>query len=236
MTLVEIRKKMSKKKKIAILGCGWVGNALKEQLESKGHEVNCLSRDVGMDTLVGFYAADAIVIAIPPSDTYLDAIEDVYFSASLEEALDTQFILLSSISFYDNKKIIVEAEELAKIKDENTVILRLGGLMGYDRVAGKYTAGKTVEDGRTNYVHRDDVVGIIDSVIEQKLKAKILNVVAPVQSTKKEIYTKNSEEFGFKKTNFFENIGKEKSLDAKGVETVLNYTFKNPNVMEFWEK
>ena len=227
---------MSKKKKIAILGCGWVGNALKEELESKGHEVNCLSRDVGMDTLVGFYAADAIVIAIPPSDTYLDAIEDVYFSASLEESLDTQFILLSSISFYDNKKIIVEAEELAKIKDENTVILRLGGLMGYDRVAGKYTAGKTVEDGRTNYVHRDDVVGIIENVIDQRVKAKILNVVAPVQSTKKEIYIKNSEEFGFKKTNFSENIGKEKSLDAKGVETVLNYTFKKPNVMEFWEK
>ncbi len=225
-----------KKKKIAILGCGWVGNALKEALESKGDEVNCLSRDINMDTLVGFYACDALIIAVPPSDEYLDVIEDAYFSVSLNEALDTQMILLSSTSFYKGNKIIKEAEELAKIKDENTVILRLGGLMGYDRIAGKYTAGKTVEDGATNYVHRDDVVGIIESVIDQRVKAKILNVVAPIQSTKKEIYTKNAEVFGFEKTHFSENIGKEKSLDAKGVETVLNYTFKKPDVMTFWEK
>ncbi len=224
-----------KKKKIAILGCGWVGSALKEKLESRGNEVNCLSRDVNMDTLVGFYACDALIIAVPPSEEYVDVIEDAYFSVSLNEALDTQMILLSSTSFYDAKKIIVEAEELAKIKDPDTVILRLGGLMGYDRIAGKYTAGKTVEDGETNYVHRDDVVGIIESVIDQRLKAKILNVVAPVQSTKKDIYTKNSEVFGFEKTNFTENIAKGKALDAKGIEILLNYTFQKPNVMTFWE-
>jgi len=224
-----------KKKKIAILGCGWVGSALKEKLESLGDEVNCLSRDVNMDTLVGFYACDALIIAVPQSEEYLDVIEDAYFSVSLNEALDTQMILLSSTSFYDGNKIIKEAEELAKIKDPDTVILRLGGLMGYDRIAGKYTAGRTVEDGATNYVHRDDVVGIIESVIDQRLKAKILNVVAPIQSTKKEIYTKNAEAFGFEKTHFSENIDKDKDLNAKGVETLLNYTFQKPNVMTFWE-
>jgi len=86
---------MSKKKKIAILGCGWVGTVLKESLEAQGHEVNCLCRDVNMDTLVGFYACDALIIAIPPSDEYLDVIEDAYFSVSLNEALDTQVIFLS---------------------------------------------------------------------------------------------------------------------------------------------
>ncbi|HFU76401.1 MAG TPA: hypothetical protein ENK66_09170 [Arcobacter sp.] len=225
-----------KKKKIAILGCGWVGSVLKEQLEAKGDEVNCLSRDINMDTLVGFYACDVLVIAIPPSDEYLDVIEDAYFSLALNEALSTQVILLSSTSFYDGKKIIVEAEELAKIKDEETVILRLGGLMGYDRIAGKYTAGKTIEDGGTNYIHRDDVVGIIQSVIDKGIRGKILNVVAPKQSTKKEIYTKNSEVFNFEKTFFSENISKDKNLNAKGVETLLNYTFKKPDVMGFWEE
>lgn len=225
----------SKKKKIAILGCGWVGKAVKENLETQGHEVNCLSRDINMDTLVGFYACDVLIIAIPPSDEYLDVIEDAYFSVALNEAIQTQVILLSSLSFYNGKKIIMEAEELAKIKDENTVILRLGGLMGYDRVAGKYTAGKTVEDGTTNYVHRDDVVGIIERVIAQNLRGKILNVVAPIQSTKKEIYTKNAKQFGFDETYFTENISTNKNLNAKGVETLLDYTFKKPDVMCFWE-
>ena len=214
-----------KKKKIAILGCGWVGTTLKEKLELAGDEVNCLSRDINMDTLVGFYACDVLIIAIPPSDEYLDVIEDAYFSLSLNEALDTQVIFLSSTSFYNGNKSIVESEALAKIKDPDTVILRLGGLMGYDRIAGKYTEEKTVEDTPTNYVHRDDVVGVIERVMETRIKDKIFNVVAPKQTTKKEIYTQNSKLFGFKETHFSENIGKNKSYSSDILCDVLGYTF-----------
>jgi nucleoside-diphosphate-sugar epimerase len=223
-----------KKKKIAILGCGWLGSALKEKLEALGDEVNCLCRDVNMDSLVGFYACDVLIIAIPPSDEYLDVIEDVYFSLSLNEALVTQVIFLSSISFYDDKKIIVDAEELAKVKDENTVILRLGGLMGYDRIAGKYTAGKTIEDRATNYVHRDDVVGIIETIIEQKVSNKIFNVVAPIQSTRKEIFKQNAEQFNFAATKFSENISAHKELSSDILCDVLGYRFLKEDVREFW--
>jgi len=224
-----------KKKKIAILGCGWVGNALKEQLESKGDEVNCLSRDIDMDTLVGFYACDTLIIAIPPSDEYLDVIEDAYFSVSLNEALDTQVIFLSSTSFYDGKKIIIEAEELAKIKDPDTVILRLGGLMGYDRIAGKYTVGKTLEDGPTNYVHRDDVVSIIERVLETRIKDKIFNVVAPIQSTKKDLFTQNAKQFGYEETHFEGTSSKTKSLSSEILCDVLGYSFKKEDVKDFWK-
>lgn len=223
-----------KKKKIAILGCGWVGNTLKGSLEGQGHEVNCLSRDINMDTLVGFYDCDALIIAIPPSDEYLDVIEDAFFSISLNEALNTQVVFLSSTSFYEGKKIIAQAEELVKIKDENTVILRLGGLMGYDRIAGKSTGGKTIEDGPTNYVHRDDVIGIINSIIEQGIKNKIFNVVAPIQSTKKEIFTQNSEKFGLEETHFTEARGEKKSLSSEVLCEVIGYTFKKEDVKNFW--
>ena len=223
-----------KKKKIAILGCGWVGNALKDKLESKGDEVNCLSRDINMDTLVGFYACDTLIIAIPPSDTYLDVLEDVVFSVSLNEALDTQIIFLSSTSFYNSKKIIIEAEELVKIKDENTVILRLGGLMGYDRIAGKYTEGKTIENRPTNYVHRDDVVGIIESIIEKNIRNKIFNVVAPKQSTRKEIFIQNAKQFGFEQTHFDGNSSRTNSLTPEILCDVLGYSFKKEDVRNFW--
>lgn len=223
-----------KKKKIAILGCGWTGKALQEKLESEGHEVNCLSRDINMDTLVGFYACDALIIAVPPSDDYLDVIEDAYFSVSLNEVINTQIIFLSSLSFYDEKKIIIEAEELAKIKDENTVILRLGGLMGYDRVAGKHTAGKTIENATTNYVHRDDVVGIIERIIELSIRNKIFNVLAPIQSTKKEIFAQNSKQFGFDETYFSDSAGKTKSFSPDILCDVLGYTFEKEDVKDFW--
>ncbi len=224
-----------KKKKIAILGCGWVGMALKEKLEALGDDVNCLCRDVNMDTLVGFYACDILVIAIPPSDEYLEAIEDAYFSLSLNEALETQVIFLSSISFYDGKKIVVDAEELVKIKEPNTVILRLGGLMGYDRVAGKHTAGKTIEDRATNYVHRDDVIGVIEAIIEQKVQNKIFNVVAPKQSRRKEVFTQNAKQFNFEETKFSENISPNKELSSEVLCEVLGYEFKHKDVLGFWK-
>jgi len=223
-----------KKKKIAILGCGWVGNALKEKMQSQGDEVNCLCRDINMDSLVGFYNCDALIIAVPPSDEYLDVIEDVFFSVSLNEAIDTQMILLSSLSFYDNNKLIADAEELAKIKDENTVILRLGELMGYDRIAGESTSGKTIEDGPTNYVHRDDVIGVIESIIDQNIKNKIFNVVAPIQATKKEIFTQNSKKFGFEETSFNGIVKEAKSLSSDVLCDVLGYKFQKEDVRNFW--
>jgi len=223
-----------KKKKIAILGCGWVGNALKEKLELQGHEVNCLCRDISMDTLVGFYKCDALIIAIPPSDEYLSVIYDVFISLSLNEAVDTQMIFLSSTSFYDGKKIIKEAEELVKANDENAVILRLGGLMGYDRIAGKYTAGKTIEDAPTNYVHRDDVVNIIESIIEQDVRNKIFNVVAPIQSSKKDIFMKNSKKFNFEQTKFEGETNKTVALSSQILCDVLGYKFQKEDVNSFW--
>lgn len=225
---------MSKKKKIAILGCGWVGNALKTKMEEQGHEVNCLCRDINMDSLVGFYNCDALIIAVPPSDEYLDVIEDVYFSVSLNEAINTQMILLSSLSFYDNDKLIVDAEELAKIKDENTIILRLGELMGYDRIAGENNAGKTINDSTTNYVHRDDVIGVIETIIDKNIRNKIFNVVAPIQSTKKEIFTQNSKKFNFKESSFSDIIDKNNSHSSDILCDFLGYKFQKENVEDFW--
>ena len=223
-----------KKKKIAILGCGWVGNALKEKMEEQGHEVNCLCRDINMDSLVGFYNCDALIIAVPPSDEYLDVIEDVYFSVSLNEAIKTQMILLSSLSFYDNNKLISDAEELAKIKDENTVILRLGELMGYDRIAGENTAGKMINNSTTNYVHLDDVIGVIETIIDKNIRNKIFNVVSPIQSTKKEIFMQNSKKFNFKEPSFSNIIDKNNSYSSDILCDVLGYNFQKEDVRNFW--
>jgi hypothetical protein len=188
-----------------------------------------------MDCLVGFYKCDSLIIAIPPSDEYLDVLEDVFISVSLDQAIDTQMIFLSSSSFYDGKKSIIEAEELVKVKDENAVILRLGGLMGYDRVAGKYTASKTIKDGPTNYVHRDDTVAIIQSVIEQNIRNKIFDVVAPIQARKKDIFIENSKKFNFPQT-YFE--GEEKiivPLSSEIICDVLGYEFQKKDVKNFWD-
>ena len=220
---------MNYRKKVSILGCGWIGSALKVSLP---FDVHCLSRDSRTNSEAQMYNCDVLIIAIPPRDNYLEVLEQTLSLISVQ----TQVILLSSISFYDGKALVVEAETLLQALAEDVVILRLGGLMGYDRIAGKYTAGKVLtSDSRTNYVHRDDVVSIIESMIKQEVREEVFDVVAPKQSTKKAIFAKNAKAFGFKETAFLggDEVGKE--LSSTKLCEMLGYVFKKPDVRTFWD-
>lgn len=216
---------------VSILGCGWTGKALKERLVLQRYEVFCLSKDIKANDEAQKYGCDTLVIAIPPRDNYMEVLEETLIKVDVK----TQVILLSSISFYDGKALVIEAEALVGKIHPDVSILRLGGLMGYDRIAGKYTAGKVLmSDSRTNYIHRDDVLGIIESIIEQNIRSEIFDVVAPKQSTKKMIFAQNAKRFGFKETEFLNGDKKGKALKPTKLCDVLGYVFKKEDVKEFW--
>lgn len=218
-------------KSVSILGCGWTGKALKESLILEGYEVFCLSRDSKANDKAQMYDCDIFVIAIPPRENYLEVLEETLKKV---DAI-TQVILLSSISFYDGKALVVEAEGLVQKLHEDVVILRLGGLMGYERIAGKYTAGKVLtSDSRTNYIHRSDVLGIIESIIKQNIRSEIFDAVAPLQSRKKKIFAKNAIRFGFKETEFLQGDEKGKELFPTKLCDILGYVFKKEDVEKFW--
>jgi len=218
--------------KVSILGCGWVGKALVNTVNTNKYDTLCLSRDTEENSATGSYDCDVLVIAIPPRECYLEVLRE-----TLERVeANTQVILLSSISFYDGKPLVIEGEALVQQLHEGAVILRLGGLMGYDRIAGKYTAGKVLtSDARTNYVHRDDVVGIIESIIAQDVRDEIFDVVAPLQCLKKEIFSQNAEAFGFEKTEFLSGDEVGKVLAPTKLCKYLGYTFMKKDVKAFWQ-
>ena len=218
-------------KRVSILGCGWTGKALAESLEAHSYKINCLSRDIKANEEAHMYACDTLVIAIPPRDNYIDVLEETLTKIDAT----TQVILLSSISFYDGKALVVEAEGLVSKMHPDVTILRLGGLMGYERIAGKYTAGKVLtSDSRTNYIHRDDILSIVESIIEQNIRLEIFDVVAPKQSNKKKIFAQNAKRFGFKETEFLRGDTKGKVLSPTKLCDVLGYTFKKEDVEKFW--
>lgn len=217
-------------KRVSILGCGWVGNALNDVLNNH-YQVHCLSRDIELNTKNGLYECDILVIAIPPRDNYLEVLQQTLVKIEVS----TQIIHLSSISFYSGKPLVIEAESLVKKLHQGSVILRLGGLMGYDRIAGKYTAGKTLDvNSRTNYIHRDDVIGIIECVIRQNIHDEIFDVVAPQQATKEEMFSQNARMFGFKKTKFLSMDGESQTFSQCKIYEVLNYCFLKEDVLTFW--
>ncbi len=223
---------MKQIKKVSILGCGWVGKAVAQKLSSH-YDVVCLSKKIEENLKNRAYDTDILLIATPPRGDYIEVLHKTLKLLSSQ----TQVILLSSISFYDKKPLVVEAEALVQKSANLWVILRLGGLMGYDRIAGKYSAGKSVAfDGNTNYVHRDDVVGVIEQVIALKTRNKVFDVVAPKQSSKKIIYTQNAKQFGFEESQFENGFREGKRLSCARVCEVLEYQFLREDVLGFWNE
>jgi nucleoside-diphosphate-sugar epimerase len=216
---------------VSILGCGWLGGALSRTL-APSYDVRCLGRDLHADAYAGGYACDTLVIGIPPREGHLKTIR---IALDLIDPT-TQVILLSSTAFYEDKPAIVHAEERLRSLRPDGVILRLGGLMGYDRIAGRYTAGTTLPyDTMSRYIHRDDAVGIIAKIIEHDIRSVTWDALAPIQHPKSALFAHNARRFGFEPTRFEKHTLEERiPVNPHALIEALEYRFVYPDVMGFW--
>lgn len=226
-------------RKVGVIGCGWLGKPLAEELSESLH-VECFSRETTADNS-SFWQSDTVVISINTKDNYLQTLQKI-----IKLTKPTcNIILMSSISVYrefdcdvDESAVITktalqkEAEDLVMGAKEHVVVLRLGGLMGDDRISGRWKSAKDFSDGFVNYIHRDDVINITKKMIENDVRRGIYNVVAPTHPLRSEVHKKNSEDFGFM-LGKFEGMTKRRVLSKKIVKE-LNYTFLHPNPLEFW--
>ncbi len=133
---------------------------------------------------------------------------------------------------------ILKAEEiLQSYTDVELTILRCGGLMGYDRVPGKYFAGRkglTTGQIPVNFVHRDDVIRIIYEIIEQEKWGEIFNVVAPEHPLRQDIYMQNALEFQFETPEFVHTEPSDyKIVHGQKLIEALNYTYIYPDPLSF---
>ena len=200
--------------------------------------------------LADFLACDTLVISIPPragkygDDFHVQQIESII--EAFEATKPQSIIYISSTSVYPetNQELdesaatlpnsaLVKVEELLKNTGKPCTILRCGGLMGYDRIPAKYVAGKKISNGHipVNFVHQDDVVGIISLIIEQQILGKIYNVVAPQNPLRIDVYQKTCEDFGYEVPIFeddetipFKIISPEKLI----LETGYKFIFPDP--------
>lgn len=203
-----------------------------------------------------FLDADILIINIPPrisvqkTDAHVEQIANLL--AAVEKYPVKKIIYISSTSVYPelNREVVeedvstpetsasptmVKAENLLKNFAADVTILRSAGLMGYDRIPAKYFAGwKGLTTGNipVNYIHRDDVIRIIETVIEQNIWGDTFNIVSPIHPIRKEIYTRNCEELGFEMPEFvapaepqpYKIISPEKWLE----KSEYHFLFKNP--------
>ena len=238
--------------KIAIIGCGWVGERLAKYLVGKNHHV--IATTTSPEKIVPFQQVATEVQLMDFNSTinfgFLASVDVAIFSMPIArnawhegfDKLEQEFpktILFSSTGVYpkenkvfteedtdDLRADIIASENLVRQKYPQTNILRFGGLMGDERALKNMFKNRTPENpGKpTNYIHYEDILSIVDLFLHSEIKAETYNIVAPEHPSIAEVLNIESENNGDHKQRI---ISSEKLIQD------FNYTFIHPNPKYF---
>lgn len=191
---------------------------------------------------------ETLIITIPPrTHNYVDDLKKL--RSSIE--VNSQVIFISSTSVYPNtnKEVIEEEAEditsphsgisLSKaenvFKNNNTTYLRFAGLFGPDRHPGRFLAGKKNVAGAecpVNLIHLDDCIGLILSVIENKVMGEAINGCSDLHPAKKEFYTKAAEKLSLEPPSFNRETQPFKIISNTKSKEILDYEYKYPDPLK----
>lgn len=131
----------------------------------------------------------------------------------------------------ESGKQLFETEALLRHNPNfKTTILRLGGLVGEDRNPIHFLSGKNaIENPHApiNLIHRKDVIGLIEAIIEKDLWGEIFHGVAPQHPSRERYYCKKAAEMNLPLPWFDHrkpSVGK--TVSGEKTQNVLDYTFK----------
>ncbi|WP_163381292.1 NAD(P)-binding domain-containing protein [Cyclobacterium sp. SYSU L10401] len=132
-----------------------------------------------------------------------------------------------------NPTLLTAENLLWENKSYDLTVIRFGGLLGDDRIPGRYFSGRENVAGHppVNYIHRKDAVRAISWILTKNLWNETYNIVCPEHPAKKELFEKNAADFGFDPPSSYENPPKQKwkkiSAD-KWIQTGFTFEFNNP--------
>lgn len=179
-----------------------------------------------------FLEAGKKVWHTPPQLLYISA-TSIY--PSLNKKVDESVVLHEENT--GNLALFRAEQILGEFFKENITILRCGGLMGYERIPLKYFAGKTGLKNAchpVNYVHRDDVIGIIQRILEKNAWGNTWNVVAPKHPKREEVLQANARMTSYPAAHFGEESDKNfKLVLGDKLQNELFYEYKYPDPLSF---
>lgn len=233
-----------------------------EKLSQKGlHAIrfsfNPHPEGIGFNTL---FQSEVLVVNIPPRTRsgngafHLEQIK--YLKSLIDNSPIQKVIFVSSTGIYPEEPSAEKYSENFPLSQENTgnetifrveqlmgkdrnfdlTIVRFGGLMGDDRIPGKYFSGKENVAGHTrvNFIHRNDAVQMLTWVIENGLWNQTFNGVAPIHPLRREIYEKNAKDLGIAPPASYqiEAEGRDRLIDSSKI-LKSGFQFEFPNPLDF---
>ncbi|MFK7947804.1 MAG: SDR family NAD(P)-dependent oxidoreductase [Saprospiraceae bacterium] len=229
-------------------------------IDLKSIVLNKILNQEQLKNIDDFFHTDILYINIPPGRRNPNVLNDYpkwiqFLIKKCEEFDIRKVIFVSSTGVYpntngivteaikpepqtDSQKSIVIAEQLLQRNQHfETTILRPAGLVGGNRIAGRWFAGKqNIKGGNIpiNLVHLDDCIGVSYAVIRQDMFGKIFNICADEHPIKGKFYPLQAEKYGFEIPTFLMEQPKGfKIISNKLSKKILNYKYKRPNPMNF---
>lgn len=191
---------------------------------------------------------DYVLTSVPASTRYsISEIKKRFTQLQeyLEGIVFEKHIFLSSVGVYPNHEAVYKEDYQGPFIEElrlaetlmmaipNTVVYRLGGLFGQQRIFAKYFVGRVCTTGEelANFVHLDDVVGLILAGFERELKSRVYNIVTPEHPTKREVILASAAKYNYPEPVKWESTKPyRKYVDGMNIVKELDYyyCYRNP--------
>jgi nucleoside-diphosphate-sugar epimerase len=250
--------------KILILGLGWLGKDLALKLKQSNFEVTGTKRNID-DSLIGVHQiswntednlpdnlqADICIISLTPS-AILDLNKFEQDLQNLKNVGVKRIIYTSSTGVYDGLENIVNektelritserqqkliALEKLVLKQSNSVVLRLAGLVSDDRIPAKFLAAKKNVSGAhqaINMIHKIDVINIIELLITSNYVG-IMNAVSSSHQSREEYYSKLCEKFNLEPPEFNSTIEPTRIVSNELSKKILNYEYVVDDTLKYF--
>lgn len=212
------------------------------------------------EAIEDFLQCDTLIIAIPPgtrknsNSAHAIEIKSLLHLIKERNIVIPRVLYISSTSVYKSGNQIVAEEDISDLSDaeniilaeaeqiiqantsSNTLILRLGGLTGYNRMLARFFAGKKDLAGGNepvNLLHRDDAIGAIMHILLKDIKNEVFNVCSPVHPEKRLFYTDLCERFGMKSPDFPKELDGDWKLVSTEKIQKTGYAFKFPDPHDY---
>jgi len=203
-----------------------------------------------------FFQSEILIINIPPGRHRSD-VEKVHpkeirkIIEKAETGIVKKIIFVSSIGVYGNSNRIITEEDTpnpgsetgkALLQIENflqsdnrfqTTILRMAGLVGRERKAGRFLAGKkNVQNGAApvNLVHWKDCIRVIYEIVNKGIWNEVFNVCSDKHPTRREFYIQQAKKQGFEPPQFLEEDNAFfKIISNEKLKKKLGFEFQYPD-------
>ncbi len=223
----------------AIIGLGWLGEALAQRLELEGHTswgTHRSSFDVTKDDLP-LIAQDVLFLNTPP----IQSLAPEMFANKMSESKAQRIIFISSTSVFGGHQGPVDETSspmpdtqaghwlhetelsLRRLLGSRLLIIRPGGLIGGARHPARHLSGRTNIPGgqdRVNLIHRTDLISLI---LATPHEIPLLHAVSSHHPTRAEYYGKWCEKLQIPLPDFLESETSKKVVNSRYAEKLISW-------------